>query len=112
MRVVIEQLDVPPPPATTPFARGIVGGGTTIAQATTLAAIVNVVETVPAGAGVMLQPVTGNRQQVLNRGQNPLSVYPRATDQIEQFGVGSAATIAPGDDAWFAWDGDVQWFVA
>ncbi|MGH7041917.1 MAG: hypothetical protein ACREFY_07280 [Acetobacteraceae bacterium] len=77
---------------------------------TTLTAIVNVVES--GTGGVMLQPVTGNRQQVLNRTQAPLSVYPRPTDQIEQFGIENAATLAAGAGAWFVWDGGYQWFAA
>lgn len=78
---------------------GISAAGTTLATATALAAVTNLVSTVGSAAGVKLPTaaVTNDFCIVYNDGgANPLLVYPDAsTSKINQLAVGVAITLAP-----------------
>lgn len=111
MRVIITQLDIPPPvPAA--VAAGIVAqpGGITGAKA--LSARINIVSVVAAGTGVKLTLLGGQRQEVFNRSGFSLTVYPAGGTAIEGNGVNVPVTIANSGAATFTFDGVQTWLVS
>ena len=79
-------------------ADGLSAAGTTISDATILAASTNAVTTVASGSGVRLPNVaTGTVITVMNSGANNLNIYPDGTSsQIESLGNGNAQYLIPG----------------
>jgi len=78
-------------------ASGLVGAGTTIADALQLASFVNRFATVASGAGAKLFlgiPI-GAEAKVINQGANALLLYPpTATETINGGSVGASVSIA------------------
>lgn len=86
--------------------------GTTQATAAALAGQVNVVTAVASGAGVILAANLGNPVRIINRGVNPLLVYPQAGAQIESAGTNAAVTVTVGGSAEFLFSSLTQWYAA
>lgn len=110
MRVIVTQLDVPPPiPA--PVVGAIVASPGGQANATALRARDNIVTTASAGWGVVLQVLQPGLQRVFNRSGVALTVYPSLGTQIEGNGLNVPVTIANGGDAEFVFDTVQTWVV-
>jgi hypothetical protein len=56
--------------------------------------------------------VVNGRIKILNRGTNPLAVYPPPNAQIESLGANVAGTVAVNASADFVCAGGPQWYVA
>ena len=98
-------------PITASVNTGITASGTTQATATLLSAQTNVVSTVAPSGAVLLPGVVEGSVSVLNRGANPLSVFPPLGGQIENYGTNIAATIAVSGNAEFVTSpGSGQWY--
>ncbi len=111
MKVIVTQLDMPPPvPAG--VVTGIVAqpGGQTGAKP--LLAKINVVNNVAPGTAVKLEVILGQQQTVFNRSGRPLPVYPTEGTQIEGFGLNVAQTVADGSSIVFTFDGIGTWLMS
>lgn len=84
----------------------MVATGSTAMDAAVLTAAVVVVTTVPMGSGVKLSSL--HRQSVINRGANPLVVYPPSGGSIEAAGSG---ILQPGAGGTFVSDNGLTFFV-
>lgn len=75
----------------------IAGAGTTLATATKLTNVVNIVSSGADGSGVQLQTgIIGDSQVVLNATLVSIKVYPQSsTAKINQITAGNAHTLAP-----------------
>ena len=108
MRVIITQLNVPPPiPAAVANGVAAAPGGQT--GATVLAARWNIVTVGLAGNGVALQAIGGGRQGVCARTGYDLVVYPSAGTQIEGNGVNIPVVVANNGNSDFIWNGIAKW---
>ena len=78
---------------------GVSAAGTTLATATALAAVTNLVSTVASGSGVKLPTAATVNDWCFvynDGGANSLLVYPDAsTSKINQLAVGTGITLAP-----------------
>lgn len=81
---------------------GIAASGTTQGTAATMTSVMNVITTVASGSGVIL--TAGVRTMILNRGANPLLIYPPVGGQLEALGTNAAFTLQPGADATILFD--------
>lgn len=80
-----------------PTSASVAAAGTTQGTATALNAQNNVVTTVAAGAGVLVQASPLNMTiTILNRGANTLLIYPPVGAQFESYSVNEAVSIAAG----------------
>lgn len=101
------------PLGTTSIASGLTAAGSTQGTATPLNAAINIVTTVAASTGVVVN--TAFPMKVLNRGANVLTVYPPVGAQFETFGanvgipcqMNSALELIPSTTA-----PSTQWYVA
>ena len=111
MRVILTQLDVPPPiPIPVVTSINAQPGGQ--AGATALTARINIVTVAAPGTAVLLQILGGNRQVVFNRSGATLTVYPPLGTQIEGNGLNVPETIANGGVATFTFDTVQTWLVS
>lgn len=107
MIIQITQVQTPPAPF---FAGALTATGTTQATAYPLAARVNVLTVVPAGAGVALMAGAAE-QKVLNYGTAPVLVYPPVGQAINGGALNAPATVAAnGGSATFDFDGVADWW--
>lgn len=111
MRVLITQMNMPPP---VPAAVGNVvaaPGGTM--GATPLPFRINIIVSGSAGQGVKLRTIGGAVQKVMNRTGFDQLVFPPDGMQIEGYGTdtGVAVPSGSGGDAEFVWDGALTWRV-
>lgn len=98
-----------------PFATAttsITASGSSQSDAAALTSQVNVVTTVAAGSGVILQTSVKSPVRVLNRGANALLVYPNSGAQIEGAGTNAAVTVAIGGSADFLMASATQWYAS
>ena len=59
-----------------------------------------------------LTNILGSLQTICNRGQFPLSIAPPIGTQVEnEGGLNLPATLAVGDNATFAYDQNITWYV-
>ena len=85
--------------------------GSTQGTATALTSDLNVVTTVAAGAGVVLQTaVAGKTVRVINKGANPLKVYPASGAAVDALGANVAITIPVDGQASFDGSSATQWY--
>jgi hypothetical protein len=77
---------------------GLIGTGTTQLTAQPVSKKFNVFQNVSVQSGCILPSSysPGTEIYVLNRGPNPLSIYPAFGDQIENYGINSAVAINAG----------------
>jgi hypothetical protein len=59
---------------------------------------------------VSLQSIFGGGQSVLNRGTNPLRVFPPLSTEIEDYGLNVATAMSVGNEATFLSDGIGTWY--
>jgi hypothetical protein len=80
---------------------GLTATGMTQLTAQPLMRHVNVFQHVPLGSGCILpsQYSPGIQIQILNRGPNPLILWPSLGDQIENFGINAGFSILAGSNA-------------
>lgn len=110
MRVIITQLDVPPPIPSAVVA-GVMASLGGQANATPLRGRNNIVTYAGVGWAVMLQLIQPGVQRVFNRSGVPLTVYPPLGTQIEGNGLNIPVTIANGGQAEFVFDTVQTWLV-
>ena len=92
-------------------ATSISAAGTTQATATALTADYNYVTTVAASAGVILPtPVLGREITVVNRGANPLTLYPATGGAIDGAGTNNGVTIPVNGVIVVSAQSTTQWF--
>jgi len=74
----------------------ITAAGTTISDATDLAASINIITTAAASTGVQLpSSMVSDQVEILNLGANSVTVYPdSSSNQINQLSAGSGFTLA------------------
>jgi hypothetical protein len=92
-------------------ASAISAAGTTQGTATALTNDMNVVTTVAASAGVVLQTAAaGKTVTVVNKGANALAIYPATGGQVDALGTNLALSLAVG--GWIVFDGATatQWY--
>lgn len=88
--------------ATSTVDSGLTAKGTNQATALQLSSQWNEVDTVPAGAGVLLSAFQeGQSQTVFNEGTNPLLVYPPPGSNINALTENAAFSLASGSRATF-----------
>lgn len=95
-----------------PFADGLTATGNSQGTAFVIVAGINAFTTVPASTGAKL-PVTtlaGQATVVINRGANPISVYPPTGGNIEGAGANVAVTVYPNAAATFVFRGSGLWY--
>ena len=99
------------PPIRVPTTAIISAAGTTPGTATPLTAQFNVVTSVAANSGVILRVLSGVPTiKVLNRGSNPLNVYPPNGSQIELLGTNNPAGIYMNGGNFYTTTGTTQWY--
>jgi hypothetical protein len=85
--------------------------GSTQGTATALTADLNVVTTVAAGAGVVLQTAAaGKTVRVINKGANPLKVYPASGAAVDALGANVSITIPVDGQVNFDGSSATQWY--
>ena len=91
---------------------GILASGATQGTATPLGTTYNIVATTPASTGVLLPTpsLSGLIVTIVNRGANPLFVYPNIGAAIDSGAVNAPATLAVGASATFQASGTLQWY--
>ena len=99
--------------ATGSFANATAAGSDQ-ASAQTIAAQINYVGTVAAGTGVRVDSpsVLGSERRVINRGANPLQVYPTGSENIDNNGAGVAVTLMNPSDLTLIRNTTSTWAVA
>lgn len=109
MRIIVTQLDAPPPiPAA--VATGIVAQPGGQAGATLLTAQRNIVTTVSVNCGVTLQAILGSYQWIFNAGTNLLLAFPPSGTLILGNATGVAVGIPPGGSSGFTFDNVSTWY--
>jgi hypothetical protein len=81
---------------------GAVATGTTQGDAAQLKGEINVLQTVPAGAGVILPSIGGGSQcSVKNFGANSVNIYPQIGGEIDVLGINNPFVLLSGQGAIF-----------
>jgi hypothetical protein len=89
---------------------GVTASGTTQDTGVPITAALTIFTNVAEGAAATLTLVPGDRAQVVNRGLNPLTIFPLVGHEIETLGENVGATVNPGSDTTFAFNGTNQWY--
>lgn len=89
---------------------GVTASGTTQDTGVPITAALTIFTNVAADAAATLTLVPGNRAVVVNRGANPLALFPPDGHQIETLGVNAAASVSAGSTTTFAYEGAGQWY--
>lgn len=110
MKIIITQMDVPPPiPAG--VAAGLVAAPGGQSGATVMTARVNIFTNVASGTGAKLQNILGNTQTVRANGAFPLNLFPSDGTQIDGYSLNEAAIVSQNSTVTFAYDGNTTWYV-
>lgn len=111
MIIVITQRDAAPP-IQSGVATGLVALGVNQATAYLMTAETNIFTIVSSGSGAQVQEYAGRkRQRAVNRGANPLAVYPPFGERFDNLAVNAPVTIDVGEDAAFVSTGGGRWAV-
>jgi len=91
---------------------GVVAAGTTQGTATALTTSYNIVTTTPLNSGVTLPTPNfpGWSVTVINKGANPLTIYPAVGHTIEALGVNTGYVLAVGGVITFKNSSTTQWW--
>jgi len=109
MRIIITQLDAPPPiPAA--VMTGIVAQPGGQSGATPLTAVRNIVVNVSTSCGVQLQSILGGYQWIFNAGTGLLLAFPPSGTLIYGNAMNIATGVPPGGNAGFTFDQVNTWY--